>query len=672
MTGMQSVTSKPKVMLFSHISDPGRITGAEKMLLSIGKILARQHEVWLVVPQPGILSLEAEALSIHTVIAGYPLSWSLYQASASTQNDLDALKQSDFYHQMINFLHMHRPDWIIVNTIVAALPALAATQIGIPTAWILTEVMYPGEYQISSVQTVNQHSTYIIGISEAVLTPYTGAQLDEKTLLINPTWDRSALDTERCIQHRNTFREKYGVAQQELLISVVTAMLAPHKGIAEFIMMAHILMSKFPNTRYLIVGSQELANQNYVEECKRLIAATVDPSRFIFHPFELNIDQIYPAIDILVVPSIGDEGFGMTALEGLAFAKPVVAYASGGLSEIMIQTHNEEFLVPKGDVTLLSQTMAKLLDDQQHLTEIGVQNYLQAEQVFGLAAFERNVNHLSETMDRLIPPVDINNPLQNGDFFKGSGPTVYLRRGVILHPISSIEAFEQVGGHFEEVVQIADEWIHSSVLGDVIYFHQSPSESTTWDAEQTGIAEVTADVQDEALNNHTASSVESAESQHTSNDIVLIPASVEADVQGMKMNDPPLMQPLLEDPPQPANDPVQGLVPVRSQPQKPASNTDTALSDNLIVKVPGLVNPLSTTTDSKPKIRKKRRSKRRLRKSTVKRKAINTLLRRTLKGNRKKNRKSKMIVVKKKTLQRPKILKQRKLQKIKTSPKKAA
>ncbi|MRN53006.1 glycosyltransferase [Paenibacillus sp. LC-T2] len=671
------MTSKPKVMLFSHISDPGRITGAEKMLLSIGKILARQHEVWLVVPQPGILSIEAEALSINIVIADYPLSWSLYQASASTKRELDALQQSKFYHHLINFLHMHRPDWIIVNTIVAALPALAATQIGIPTAWILTEVMYPGEYQISSVQTVNRYSTYIIGISEAVLTPYTGAQLEEKTLLINPTWDRSALDTERCIQHRYTFREKYGVAQQELLIGVVTAMLAPHKGIAEFIMMAHILMSKFPNTRYLIVGSQELANQNYVEECKRLIAATVDPSRFIFHPFELNIDQIYPALDILVVPSIGDEGFGMTALEGLAFAKPVVAYASGGLSEIMIQTHNEEFLVPKGDVTLLSQTIAKLLGNEQHLTEIGMQNYLQAEQVFGLAAFERNINHLSETMDTLIPQIDVNNPLLLGEFFKGSGPTVYLRRGITLHPISSMEAFEQVGGRFEQVIQIADELIHNAVLGDAIYFYQSPSESTTREAEQATTTEVMADVQDEALNSFTTSPLESAESPQTSNELVFIPASVEADVQPIERSDPPPTASLLEDPPLPANDPVQGLIPVPStvhaqQPNEPASNTGTASSDNLIVKVPGLVNSFSTTIASKPKVRKKRRSKRRLRKSTVKRKAINTLLNRTLKGKRKKLRNAKNNIGKKKSLQRPKIQKQRKLQKMKTSPKKAA
>lgn len=43
----------------------------------------------------------------------------------------------------------------------------------------------------------------------------------------------------------------------------------------------------------------------------------------------------YTAMDIVVIPSMVKEGFGMTALEGLYFAKPVIAFNQGGLSELM-------------------------------------------------------------------------------------------------------------------------------------------------------------------------------------------------------------------------------------------------------------------------------------------------------------------------------------------------
>ncbi|HEY4392335.1 MAG TPA: glycosyltransferase family 4 protein, partial [Paenibacillus sp.] len=364
---MLNVNTKFKVMLFSHISDPARMSGAEKWLLFIAKNLIKRYEVILVVPSNGMLSIEAEARGIRVVIQDYPLLWSLYESSPVMHQELLNQKSSDTYRLILDLLHMHRPDWVIVNTSVNVLPAAAAKEIGIPVAWIINEILYTSEHQIEAVKIINHYAEWIIGISESVLSPFNIPLVGNKTRLISPSWNEADLHPERWEEHRRSFRAGYHISDQEILIGIVSAILSPHKGIHQFIQMAGILMSQFPLVKFLVTGNSESSYlADYFEQCKVLVSDTLDPSRIIFHPFENRIEQVYPVLDAVVVPSLIDEGFGMTALEGMIFGKPVVAYASGGLGEVLRNTGNGDLLVVKGDVSGLSQVVTNLLQDREH------------------------------------------------------------------------------------------------------------------------------------------------------------------------------------------------------------------------------------------------------------------------------------------------------------------
>jgi glycosyltransferase involved in cell wall biosynthesis len=76
-----------------------------------------------------------------------------------------------------------------------------------------------------------------------------------------------------------------------------------------------------------------------------------------------GVRNMYAASDAVVFPSYM-EGLGLTAVESLAMKKPVVAYRSGGIPEI-VRDGRTGILVNPGDVKGLSDGVLMLLDDSE-------------------------------------------------------------------------------------------------------------------------------------------------------------------------------------------------------------------------------------------------------------------------------------------------------------------
>ena len=75
------------------------------------------------------------------------------------------------------------------------------------------------------------------------------------------------------------------------------------------------------------------------------------------------------ALDLLVVPSI-NEGMGRVILEAGAGRTPVVAFAVGGIPEVVRHGENG-YLLPVGDVDAMAEAALDLLRDEDKRREFG-------------------------------------------------------------------------------------------------------------------------------------------------------------------------------------------------------------------------------------------------------------------------------------------------------------
>lgn len=115
----------------------------------------------------------------------------------------------------------------------------------------------------------------------------------------------------------------------------------------------------------------------------KLLASQLGVSdRIVWHG-QLTQDQLlrrYQSATAVVVPST-DEGLGLVAAEALLCETPVVAFRSGGLTDV-IQNGTTGVLVTPGDTAELASALDDVLASPEHASNLG-----RAGRLFALSAF---------------------------------------------------------------------------------------------------------------------------------------------------------------------------------------------------------------------------------------------------------------------------------------------
>ncbi|CAI6043225.1 glycosyltransferase family 4 protein [Cohnella sp. JJ-181] len=447
---------RPKLLLFSHLSGVDVMTGAEKLFLLFIRELAAHFDCRLVVPQEGVLAAQARAAGIGTLHMELPLSLALFSALPESDAEVGSLPSHPSWEPLVFLLLRESPDYVWTNTTVHPMPAMAATSLGIPTVWSVMETMRDTPARPQAAAIVSLYSRLIVGISDSVLEPYRASGAAGKTAVLRPYVEPAAHAPERWPEIRARQRGRLGFREEEFVAGFVAATIYPNKGLLEFVHAMIPLMKQHPGVRAMIVGKS--VDEAYVHACRDLIWRQDLSGRFAWMEFRERIEEIYAPMDAVVVPSLVPEGFGMTALEGMMFGKPVVAFAAGGLREILEQSEAAAWLVPTGHAQGLTERLHMLMSNPALRQSLGAHNARMAVERFGVGQFR---DALAAWL-RTLPPPASQQPappppeIPREGLVRGAGSTVYLIQHGRKRPFSSPKALRDHGFRFADVRAVPD------------------------------------------------------------------------------------------------------------------------------------------------------------------------------------------------------------------------
>ena len=179
---------------------------------------------------------------------------------------------------------------------------------------------------------------------------------------------------------RHVSRSSLGIPDAAPCFGIV-GMLLPWKGHHVFLQAARHVMDRLPEARAVIVGAGPSGGADYELELKQLAARLGIADRVLFLGFRPDVPDIIGTLDVVAHTSIDPEPFGRVIAEAMAMAKPVVASAAGGPTEI-IEHGRTGFLVPPGEPTVLAERMLELLQDRGLARRVGAAGQLEIKRRF--------------------------------------------------------------------------------------------------------------------------------------------------------------------------------------------------------------------------------------------------------------------------------------------------
>jgi len=167
----------------------------------------------------------------------------------------------------------------------------------------------------------------------------------------------------------HALREQWGVATGSVVLLFAGAVI-PDKGLiylAEAFKRAGLAS---PSLELVVAASPTISEQRAAYEASVRDCAEGYPVHFVGSVPQASMSMAYRASDIVVIPSIVQEGFPLVACEAMAAGRPVIASNAGGIPEVVI--HGDTgLLVPACDVGALAEAILRLASDQGLRDEMG-------------------------------------------------------------------------------------------------------------------------------------------------------------------------------------------------------------------------------------------------------------------------------------------------------------
>ena len=156
------------------------------------------------------------------------------------------------------------------------------------------------------------------------------------------------------------------------------------KGIDIFVKSMIKVCKLHPRAYGIICGKVTSKNQKYSKDLEQLIEAEGLKDRILFigeQPTE-NLPYLFRSLDVYIAPQRW-EGFGLTPIEAMSSAVPVIATKAGVFEEMILPGRNG-YIVEYDDSDMISKYVSDLLNNEDLLHEMSKQARFRALDAFNI------------------------------------------------------------------------------------------------------------------------------------------------------------------------------------------------------------------------------------------------------------------------------------------------
>jgi glycosyltransferase involved in cell wall biosynthesis len=190
-------------------------------------------------------------------------------------------------------------------------------------------------------------------------------------------------------------KQKWNFQQSDRLICSI-GRLVPWKGFDLLLQAFEEIAPRFPQARLFILGDVFYWDQNYKQKLMEKASSGNLKEKVLFPGYVENTGEYLLASEFLVLPS-EKEPFGRVLIEAMAYAKPVIAFRTGGIPEIVI-SEKTGLLIEKRDSHSLAGAMERLLIHPEQAVEMGKAGYARAKTLFSI---EKHVDEMQNYLEQV-------------------------------------------------------------------------------------------------------------------------------------------------------------------------------------------------------------------------------------------------------------------------------
>jgi glycosyltransferase involved in cell wall biosynthesis len=182
-------------------------------------------------------------------------------------------------------------------------------------------------------------------------------------------------------------RQELGISEHRKIIGIV-GRLVQEKGYYDLFQAVSKIIKEFPEILVLAIGPTEPGKKDFVDQ--NIVEKLGIKDNVLFLGERTDIDEIYPLMDIFVLPS-RREGFPRSVLEASALARPIIATNIRGCREA-VDNGNTGVLIPERNPGKLAEAITYFLKNPDEAKQMSANARKKAENEFDENAVFAKIN----------------------------------------------------------------------------------------------------------------------------------------------------------------------------------------------------------------------------------------------------------------------------------------